>query len=1081
MNSSKRIRISQLSMALAVALSAPVMAQNTSSAIGGRITSTDGKPVAGATVSIKHNQSGSVSSAVTDAEGRYSSRGLRVGGPYTVTITKDGVTETRDNVYLQLAETKSLDASLGQKVLDSVTVTGVAAGSEVFSSDKMGTGTNISREQIDALPSATRNIQDYIRLDPRISQVSKADGAISVGGQNSRYNLIRIDGVSASDPFGLESNNLPTERQPVSMDAIEAINIGVADYDVTIAGGVGAVINAVTKSGTNDFKGNVFYSFRDKDWVRKDLNNVIFNGFESEETYGGTFGGAIIKDKLFFFANYEKYTRASPGVGLGDTPFGAGNITQADVDAVQAAASNYGFEAGDLNPAAADTTIEEYAIKLDWNINENHRAALRYSNTEQSVLRFPQLDNNSISLSSFWYALPKTFDSTVLELFSDWNDSFSTEFKVSQRNYNAIRSTFSNLPQIEIRGYPGSNSIFIGTEQNSHVNRVETEQTSFFGAANWYIGNHQIKFGTDWEKNDIVNFFGRNINGVYQFSNLAGFIAGTPSNYTVRVPLPGGSLDDIPAAYGQENLALFVQDTWAVNANLTLSYGVRWDKPSYDKQRLSNSFIEGIYGYDNTTLIDATLFQPRFGFNYTFDSERPKQIRGGVGLFQGASPNVWLAGVYQNTGLNYLEYSINNPGAIFTPDIDPPYTPSTNPACFPTPTLASCARQNVDLIEPGLALPSAWKANLAFEQELPWDGIVFSVEFLKTKVKDAIYVERLDLYNAAGEGVTRIGQDGRPLFWAPGGYTPTLGSVSAANSKFYRPIGVGDVLLLRNTDKGDSTQITFGLERPMANDWAWSFAYTFTEANEVSPLTSSINASNWNNTVIGAANENVAYDSRYAIQDRFTGTLDWQHSFFGDYKTRVGLFYEGRSGRPFSYIFANDMNGDTSSGTVLNDLFYVPAAQGDVVFTGGAAMEQAFFSWLETKPDLLKYAGQIAPANAFKTGFVHNFDVRISQELPGFYKGHKTLISLDIMNFGNLLNKKWGVIDDYGFFSTARVARYAGICSATVTALCPAGSNGKYVYNFTSADEPQVQENNNDKGNTGVSRWSILATVKYEF
>ncbi|OGT60462.1 MAG: Oar protein [Gammaproteobacteria bacterium RIFCSPHIGHO2_12_FULL_63_22] len=1082
-----QVRLSKLALGLAIALAAaPAFAQNTSSAVGGRVSDASGQPVAGAQVTIVHSESGTASQAVTGADGRYLSRGLRTGGPYTITITKDGKTETRSGVYLALAETGNVDATLGTAAttLDTVQVVGTAG---VFSPTAMGTTTNVSRADIENLPSSTRNIQDYIRLDPRITQVSKADGAISAGGQNSRYNSIKIDGVGAGDPFGLESNNLPTERQPVSVDAIEAINIAVADYDVTIAGGVGAVVNAVTKSGTNEFHGSLYYAFRDKSWVREELRGVNFTGFEDETTYGGTFGGPLIKDKLFFFANYEKYVRTSPGVGLGDTPLGTGNISQADVTAVQNAATVWGFDAGTLDPVSADTEIEEKAIKLDWNINDDHRASLRYSETEQVVVRFPELDNNSISLSSFWYALPKTYDSTVVQLFSDWSQNFSTEFKYSNRGYSQERATFSDLPSIRINGYTGNNSIFIGTEQNSHVNLIDTEQDSFYGAANWYVGDHVVKFGFDYETNDIVNFFGRNLNGHYEFANFAAFQAGTPARYIVRVPVPGGNLEeDVPAAYSMSNLALFVQDTWTVTDNLTVTLGARWDKPSFDDQPKRNTYVGGIYGYDNTVVPDTALFQPRFGFNYTFDSERPTQVRGGLGLLQGAAPNVWIAGTYQNTGLNYLEYDLSNPGPIFTDSVDPPYYPATpTPAqCSPTPTLNNCARQNVDFIEEGFELPSVWKANLAFEHELPWDGIVFSAEAVRTLVNKGIFVQRLDLYNAAGDGVTLVGQDGRDLFWNPG-TAPNAGTGIATftGTKFRRPVGVGDSLLVRNTDKGASTQITFGLDRPMKGDWSWSAFYTYTEATEVSPLTSSINNSNWNGQLVFDANEEVAYNSRYAIRDRFTGTVNWQHAFFGDYKTKVGLFYEGRSGRPYSLVFRNDANGDGNSSFV--DLFYVPAGPNDVVFSGGAAMEASFFSWLDTHPEIKRYAGRVVPANSMRAGFTHNFDVRISQELPGFFEGHKSSISLDINNIGNLFNKDWGLIEDYGFFTTARVASLSGICKAagtSPTAPCGADDIGKYVYNWTGAfDQPAIQENNNDKGNTGVSRWSVLATFKYEF
>jgi Carboxypeptidase regulatory-like domain len=1086
------LRMSKLTLGLVAALAAaPAFAQSTSAGVGGQVVSAAGAPVAGAEVTITHTESGTVSRATTDASGRYNARGLRVGGPYTITITKPGAgTKTEEGVYLNLNQVNTVNANLGGDLaatnLDAVNVVATSVGSDLFSAYKMGTGTNVNRETLESLPSVNRNIQDYIRLDPRISQVSKADGAISVGGQNTRYNAIRIDGIGAGDPFGLESNNLPTERQPVSMDAIQEINIDIANYDTTIAGGTGAVINAVTKSGTNNFGGTVYYAYRDKDMVRKELEGVRFNGFDDEKTYGMTFGGPIVKDKLFFFANYEKMERSAPGVSLTDSPYGKGTITDADIARAQQIATGYGFDAGSLNPPANKTEVEEYALKIDWNINENHRAAVRYNKLEQNVVRFPQISNSAVSLSTFWYQQPKTYESWMGELFSDWSENFSTEFKISHKEYTSVRTTPSSLPQIQVRGFGGSanNSLYFGTEQNSHVNAVESKELSAFGAANWYIGDHTVKFGFDYSSNDLMNYYGRNINGVYVFNNLNDFAAGKINQYIVRAPRAGGSYDDIPAKYTLKNTGLFIQDSWAVNSNLTVQGGVRIDMPDFSTQRLYNPRIMELYGYDNTKLPDKKLVQPRFGFNYTFDSDRPTQLRGGVGLFGGAAPNVWLAGAYQNTGLNYTEYTINSPAAsFFTPNTNPPYIPTTGAG----------ARQNVDIAAPDLKLPSVWKSNIAFDHELPWYGIVASAEFLYTKVKSGIYFERLDLYkNAGGPSYTRIGQDGRELYWSPEGYLPCVGQAAnptncsvqqnqtatngrRVDGKYNRPSDMGDVMLMRNTDKGSSRQFTAGLNKPLTENWGWSLAYTYTAAKEVSPLTSSQNTSNWGSTLIGTANENVAYDSRYAIKDRVTGSINWKKAFFGNYNTTVGLFYEGRSGRPFSYIYYNDMNGDAAATTgagYFNDLFYVPNGPGDVKFTGGATMEKAFFDWLAANPQLAKYQGQIAPANAFRTKWVNSFDLHIAQEFPGFVKEHKGELALDIMNVGNLLNKKWGRIEDYGFNSTARVASYAGIDPAT----------GKYIYNFTgSTDNPTIQENNNDKGNTGVSRWSMQLTLKYKF
>lgn len=1083
MTDKNRVRMSKLTLGLLAALAAaPAFAQSTSAGVGGVVTSADGQPVAGAEVVITHIESGTVSRATTDASGRYNARGLRVGGPYEITVTKAGAgTKTEDSVYLNLNQISTVNAELTGDVTTVETVQAVAfSGSEVFSANKMGTGTNVTREQMDALPSANRNMQDFIRLDPRISQISKADGAISAGGQNTRYNAIRIDGIGAGDPFGLESNNFPTERQPVSMDAIQEINIDLANYDTTIFGGTGAVVNAVTKSGTNDFRGTVYATYRDKDMVRKRLegDRADFAGFNDETTYGATFGGPLVKDKLFFFGNYEKYTRSAPGLSLADTAFGRGTVTSQDIADVISAAQQHGFEPGSLEtPGDSKTEIEEYAVKLDWNINDDHRAAVRYNKMEQSVMRFPGMGTSTVSLSSYWYAQPKTYETWMGELFSDWNENFSTELKASYKDYAAVRAPNANLPSIQIQGFGANNSsVYLGTEINTHVNIVESKELSLFGAANWYVGDHSIKFGFDYQDNDLVNFYGRNLNGSYAFSNLADFIAGRPRSYSVRAPRPGGSYADVPAEFTLKNTGYFVQDTWAVNYNLSLLFGVRVDVPDYSPQKLHNPLIEQTYGYDNTVVPDSKLVQPRFGFNYTFDSDRPSQLRGGVGLFGGAAPNVWLSGAYSNTGLNYVEYTCNGAQA-------PVFSPSTDPN-VPANCTAGNARANVDIVEPGLKLPSVWKANLAFDHELPWYGIVASAEALFTRVNDGLYVERLDLYNAAGNGPTAYGQDGRPLFWNAAGLNPANAGrfgidpgQNGAAAKANRPAGIGDVMLIRNTDEGRSAQFTFGFDRPLKDTWGWSLFYTYTSAKEVSPMTSSQNTSNWGGTIIGTVNENVAYNSRYAIKDRISGQLHWQKSFFGDYKTKVSMFYEGRSGRPFSYIFYNDANGDgdparTSQAGYFNDLFYVPAAPGDVLWTGGAAMEASFFDWLAKHPDLARYKGQIAPANAFRTSWTNSVDVRISQELPGFFRGHKAELSLDIMNLGNLLNKDWGLIEDYGFNSTARVANYAGIDPAT----------GKYVYNFSgTATDPTIQENNNDKGNTAVSRWSVMVGFKYKF
>lgn len=1051
-------RLLPLALSMIFAASA-VQAQTTSATVGGVVVDSTGGPAANAEVIITHVESGTTSRVTTDASGRYSVRGLRVGGPYTVTISKGGDTDRHENVFLKLGDANTVSGTLlPTDALDAIVVTGVAGG--VFSAENMGTGTSVSRAEIEALPSIGRNIQDYMRLDPRISQVSKADGAISAGGQNTRFNAIRIDGVSTNDPFGLESNNLPTERQPVSMDAIEEINISLANYDVTTSGGTGAVVNAVTKSGTNEFHGSIYGVYRDHNMVGDDPDGNDFDGFKDERTYGATFGGPLIKDTLFFFLNYEKFERRAPGPDLANSPVGNGTITDADIAAVQRIARDkWGFDAGSLSGLdMLGTDIEEYAAKLDWNVNENHRASFRYSKMSQDVAKLPGFGSTTVSLNTHWYNQNKTFESYVAELFSDWSDIFSTELKASYRDYTSVAEPSSHLPHIRIDF--GNTGLLLGTEQNRHVNVVDTTEKSLFLAGNWFVGDHTIKLGVDWSNNNIFNYYGRNQNGVYRFGSIEDFEAGNPTQYDYRAPYPGGSYADIPARFDLRNTALFLQDSWAVNYNLSLTYGVRIDKPHFGNKPIHNDRIQQLYGYDNSRLPGSAVVQPRFGFNYNIETERPTQVRGGFGLFMGSPPNVWLSGAYQNTGRNYTEYSARNNdgiGPIFNPD----------PGNQPT-TGSVGARQNVDIIEPGFKMPSVWKANIALDHELPWWGIVGSVEFLSYWNHHGIYMNRLDL-----GAPTFFGPDGRAIYWNANGIDPdkwgsSLSSPSGGVQRANRPDDIGDVMLVRNTSKGGGNQMTLSFAKPMGEArWSWLAAYTHTQAREVSPMTSSQNTSNWNGQMHYNANEEIAYSSRYAFKHRFTGVLTKEWNFFGDNRTTASLVYEGRTGRPYSAVFWNDANGDSRT---FNDLFYVPSGPGDVLFKDPGE-ETAFFEWLSRNPQIARYAGKVVPANALRAGWIHMFDVRLSQELPSFIDGHKAEFTLDIMNVGNLLNKKWGQIRDAGFNSNLGIANFAGIDPET----------GKYVYRFTGAQDLGIQETNGDGQNTGVSRWSVQATFRYRF
>ncbi|WP_448243440.1 TonB-dependent receptor [Pseudoxanthomonas mexicana] len=1109
MNQSRRLRLSKLSLGLVVALAAaPAFAQSTSAGVGGLVTDNGGQPVAGAEVTITHVESGTVSRATTDASGRYNARGLRVGGPYQVTVTKSGSgTKTEDNVFLGLNQVNTVNAALtgDMATLETVTAVGFAGGSEVFSSSKMGAGTNLSRQQIEALPSANRNIQDYVRMDPRIAQSDKARGEISVGGQNPRYNAIRIDGINTSDTFGLESNNFPTMRQPVSMDAIEAINVDISNYDTTITGATGAVIDAVTKSGTNEFHGSVYGAYRDGDWWGEHpVSGADFTGFNKEQTYGATFGGPLVKDKLFFFVNYEKFERDRAASSYGPVGSGANtivNITPEQIaEAQQIARDVYNVDIGSMqSPSSIKNEVEEYAAKLDWNINDNHRVSARFSKLEQiepnlagSSNRMNYNSHNvatfgpALGLNSRWYDITKEVETSVVQLFSDWSDNFSTEFKVGRRTYDSLSTVYSRLPQVVITfGDTGVTPPYLnfGTDEFRHGNQINTTTDNAFGAATWYVGDHTLKFGFDWERNEVYNLYAQNIWGTYVFAGLDAFRNGQYSVYDLNAPVPGNDLDSVAMRYKHANTGVFVQDSWAVNYNLTLLFGLRVDKPSMDDVPVHNLLVQEYYGYDNRAKLDDALVQPRFGFNYTFDSDRPTQLRGGLGLFQGAAANVWVGNSYQNTGFGLISYNDRNTADGWLPvELDDVNN-------MPKPDPASGYGMMVNLMDKDFEQPSVWKANLAFDTELPWHGIVASAELLYTKVNNGLHFERLDL----GAPTYRdAANDGRTFYWqningttvdpdGSGPLRPTIGNARANGSAGVAALAdtipgyenvtgwAGDgVLLMKNTDNGRSAQLTVGLSKPLVDTWGWSLNYTYTNATEVSPLTSSRAISNWSNKAVFDPNSDEAATSNYEIRDRITGSVQFRKAFFGDYNTIFSVFYEGRSGAPHSWRYVNDMNGDGYT----NDLLYIPEAAGDVIFTGGAAMEAAFFEWV-TANGLEGYRGDVVERNSQRNSWVNQFDLRVSQELPGFFKGHKSEIWLDVMNVGNLINKDWGRIQYNSGYSDRGAVFFQGVDPAT----------GKYVYNFNA--DPVSSSNPNgvtsEAWTDWESRWSLQLGFRYKF
>jgi len=1066
--------MSKLTLGLVAALAAaPVFAQSTSSALGGQVTSASGQPVAGAEVTITHTESGTVSRATTDESGRYIARGLRVGGPYTVTINKPGEgTKSEDGVFLSLNQTGTVNAALAGdiKSLDGVTV--MAAGPSVFSSENKGVGTSVDGRKLNLTPKGNRSLDDVARLDPRVTVTDQATGAISVAGVNNRYNKISVDGLSQGDPFGLNANGMPYTGSPISVDTIAAYDIKVSDYDVS-QDVVGAAINAVTKSGTNEFHGTAYYVYKKADSMVGTRDGEDYDAFGKDTTKGFTLGGPILKDRLFFFGSYEEQEISDFGGAASSDGFSTGAVTQAEIDQVIDIAKNqYGIDPGTYGAAGGvNLTNKRYLGKIDWNINDSHRASLTYQQTEEALPQPYDSNANSIILTSRWFTKTSETKNTALQLFSDWTDNFTTEAKFSYQKFDQIAGASQNLPTINVgvgSTLPGStNGVRLGEDRNRHENAISTKKTtaSIFGT--YYAGDHTIKGGFDYEDTDALNLYGRDLHGVYSFDSIEDFANGDYYRYDVRRPIGDFTEADTAAAIGFTMISPFIQDTWQVNNNLSITYGVRANIPKADKAPPRKPGFEETFGFPNDFKLGSSnkVIMPRFSFNYTFDTERYSQLRGGAGLFQSVPPFVWLANPYQNNGMTSASFCATRTDVSIrgcVPNANNQYAFSPDPFNQPFPAGASAPTSaQMDTIDPDFKLPTVWKISLGYDHELPWMGLVGTVDVQHLKNKDAVFYNALNIGTPNGTLF-----DGRDSYWAG-----TLGGTknNGANTAYST-----QSTYLTNSDKGSSTAVTFSLDKPLSNGWYGNLAYTYTKATEVGSDSSSQAWSSYQYVSRLNPNEEIAGRATREIRNSIKLSLGWEHAFFGDYKTSFTAFYNGRNGLPYTWLVNGDPNGDG----IFQDPAYIPLLNDpNVNYVNGSRAATAaeianFQARIDNDPYLSARRGQVAERNGARNPWVNQLDIAIQQELPGLFKEHKSVIRLDIYNFLNMLNKDWGDVRNASDFDT----RY-------LTRLNKVTADGKYEYDLSRDSPQELRDYDFSSGYPSrvVSRWSANLTFRYEF
>jgi hypothetical protein len=1061
-------------VAFSLTLTSAVFGQGvTTSGITGLVTDKNGAALIGATVSAVHEPSGTRAATVTGSGGRYSLTGLRVGGPYTVTFTsRDNETTTQKDVYLGLDHPQTVDASLATQIVVLEAYTVKASKDVTFDSNKMGAGATFTKDQIGQVPMIRRDVQDVVNMDTRASltiNTSTGEFSVSAMGQNSRYNSFLVDGQQSNDPFGLNANGFSSLRSPVPVEALAAMSVDISPYDVTHTGFTGALINAVTKSGTNEFHGSIYTYYTGRNLRAKnpgqgaaDPNKGTLTPLQ-EHTYGLTFGGPIIKDKLFFFFAYDSFKASRlPYSPITFQP------NAADVATIQAAAKTFGINAGDLSGNVVPSKQKTYLAKIDWNINDNQRATLTYRRTDSAA---PNFSNGSTftQFTSNAYQSNRITDNLSLLLNSTWTPELRTETGLAAIKYNGTASPYGPIaPEIYVNGVVGTNlntgatvangQLDLGTNGSYQHNALTTKDYNGHIYADYTWNSHEFKFGGDFDKSIYRDLFAQYFAGRYAFASPAAFAAGTPNYIRYQQPIPGYTVNDADYYYSYIDSGLIVQDTWKPMAGLTILAGLRYDVASYPTKPIFLPAFQTAFGIPNNSTGDGNYtVAPRFGFNYQLPTKWKIQMRGGLGLFQGSNPAVWVGNSYGTTGLinsviiGSSTTSTTNPplGAPYTPfHPDPNYVQTLPPPGIPTP--------NIALTDPKFKTPTSWKGNLAFDTTLPWYNLVATVEANFVEVYKGLYYHNL---NFLPNATTPFNPDGRAR------YSGTTGMFSNFSNS---------VLELSNTDKGGSQAYTFQLTKPMKDNWAFAFAYTHTHATEVQPLTSSVASSNFNNRATINPNDNVAVRSNYVIPEKYVASLTYQFHFFKaeHTSTRLTTVFRDQTGHPYSWVFFGDANNDGTSG---NDSFYMPAGTSDpkVVWSTsgsdptGSIQAQAFWDFVKGT-DLKKYQGQIVPANRSNNSVQKTIDLHLEQEIPLDFHNSRLLLFVDCLNFANIIKKSWGVTTGQDFGNG-----YSGysrpVASATVNA------SGQYVYTFSSSTLGSQQVF------TDLSRWQLQLGARLEF
>ena len=1045
-------------LTLLLAVSIGLYAQITTSSIGGTAKISKGEPLIGATVTATHVPTGTIYRVATRSGGRFSIANMNPGGPYTIIVSFVGLTDAKkEDIYLSLGENSTQDFALVDKAttLTEVVVAGRRAAAPA---GKGGTETSITREKIASQPSVGRGLSDFLRLTPQAKLTADGTGGVSIAGQNNRYNSFYIDGAVNNDVFGLSAsgtNGGQAGINPISIDAIDQFQVVISPYDASIGNFVGGAINAITKSGTNTFKGSVTYVFRNQDFAGRAPVPAIkagtFNVYDrprlaqfTNQTSNISFGGPIVKNKLFYFisAEIERNTRPQP-FNFGDY---RGNTRS--IDSMNALASflktQYNYDAGGFLDNPEKVNADRIVAKIDWNLNDKNKLSLSYRYTKGLRYNTNTSASTAINFYNDGFIFPSKTNSFSAELKSNFKRDASNRLLITFTSVNDDRGPLgANFPRVKISD--GSGAVFFGSDNSSTQNLLTQKNFSILDAFKIIAGNNIITFGTDNEYNKSFNVFIQNTFGNYTYNSFSDFYNNAkPASYQRGFPLTDNIFTDNTSAAAKFNnlrLGFFVNDEIKVNDRLTLNLGIRADKTIYITTPLTDNYFNdtalAIFSqyYDmqgarsGAKPIIPFAVSPRFGFTYKLDDENAV-VRGGMGLFTGRIPLVWPGGIYNNNGVSVGSYSVNNPNIPFRADPLGQYS---------TQELGiGITKGSMNLISSSFKLPKLFRTSFAVDKRFG-NGWSTTFEAILSKNINEIYYTN---FNILPPTLNAVGPDARKV------YSATTANVKInlrpGSATTYNPYDNG--LLLTNTSgrRGYSYSFTFTIDKAFQNGFAFNANYTYGNAQVINEGTSSVNLSQWRfMETVNGRNFIGLSTSDFDLGHRITSSISKKFTYANkSMATTISLFYYGQSGAPFSYVYNGSLTRDFGT-SETNDLLYIPTAtelQGMTFLTNtvngvaysGQQQKGLFEAYIQNDKYLTKHRGQYAERNGSRLPFTNLLDMKVQQDFKVKLGGRQYQLQLiyDVSNLTNMLNKDWGRTyflsnDQYALVS------FAGFVSAT--------------------------------------------------